>query len=54
MRYFDLANPLHHEDEERHVFAVLRSPSDPATADAQLAAMGQDMADRHGAPWPTA
>lgn len=24
MRYFDLAAPLHHEDEERHVFALLR------------------------------
>ena len=23
MRYFDLAAPLHHEDEERHVFPVL-------------------------------
>ena len=34
MRYFDLAAPLHHEDEERHVFPVLRSPSDAATADA--------------------
>jgi hemerythrin-like domain-containing protein len=29
MRYFDLAAPLHHQDEELHVFpAVLKMPSD--------------------------
>ena len=28
MRYFDLAAPLHHEDEERHVFPVLLRSGD--------------------------
>ena len=32
-RYFDLAAPLHHQDEELHVFPVLRS-----VGDAELAA----------------
>ncbi|HET7863752.1 MAG TPA: hemerythrin domain-containing protein [Burkholderiaceae bacterium] len=30
MRYFDLAGPAHHEDEERHVFPVLDAVPDPA------------------------
>ena len=30
LRYFDLAAPLHHEDEERHVFAVLEHCGDAA------------------------
>jgi len=30
MRYFDQAGPLHHEDEERHVFPPLLAQSDPA------------------------
>lgn len=30
LRYFDLAAPLHHEDEERHVFAVLDHCGEPA------------------------
>jgi hemerythrin-like domain-containing protein len=30
MRYFDIAGPAHHEDEERHVFpALLRQPGAP-------------------------
>jgi hemerythrin-like domain-containing protein len=29
MRYFDLAAPLHHEDEERHVFPPLLAGPDP-------------------------
>jgi hemerythrin-like domain-containing protein len=29
MRYFDLAAPHHHQDEERHVFPVLRACGDP-------------------------
>jgi hemerythrin-like domain-containing protein len=32
MRYFDLAAPLHHEDEERHVFPLLLNSGDPAWA----------------------
>ncbi len=30
MRYFDLAAPLHHEDEERHVFPPLLASEDAA------------------------
>jgi hemerythrin-like domain-containing protein len=30
MRYFDLAGPAHHEDEERHVFPALDAVPDPA------------------------
>jgi len=30
MRYFDLAAPLHHEDEERHVFPLLLQSGNPA------------------------
>ncbi len=30
LRYFDLAAPAHHEDEERHVLPLLRSSADPA------------------------
>ncbi|MDP2417890.1 MAG: hemerythrin domain-containing protein [Hydrogenophaga sp.] len=30
MRYFDLAAPRHHEDEERHVFPPLLAGPDPA------------------------
>ncbi|MFT3818090.1 MAG: hemerythrin domain-containing protein [Rubrivivax sp.] len=32
MRYFDLAAPAHHEDEERHVLPVLRANGDEAFA----------------------
>ena len=34
LRYFDLAGPHHHEDEERHVFPVLRDHPDDALRDA--------------------
>ena len=34
LRYFDLAAPLHHEDEERHVLPVLRAVGQAAIADA--------------------
>jgi len=30
MRYFDMAAPLHHEDEERHVFPLLLQSGHPA------------------------
>lgn len=30
MRYFDLAGPAHHEDEERHVFPALMARADTA------------------------
>lgn len=29
MRYFDLAAPHHHQDEERHIFPALRESGDP-------------------------
>lgn len=31
-RYFDIAGPAHHEDEERHVLPRLRASGDPALA----------------------
>lgn len=34
LRYFDVAAPHHHEDEERHVFPLLRDSGDAALADA--------------------
>lgn len=33
MRYFDLAAPHHHQDEELHVFPTLLAAGDPATVD---------------------
>ena len=30
LRYFDIAAPAHHEDEERHVLPLLRARGDPA------------------------
>jgi hemerythrin-like domain-containing protein len=32
-RYFDLAGPAHHEDEERHLFPVLLAQADAATTE---------------------
>ena len=34
LRYFDLAAPLHHEDEERHVFPILADCDDGELVDA--------------------
>ena len=42
MRYFDLAAPQHHQDEERHVFPVLR-----ACDDAVLAALAERLTQEH-------
>jgi hemerythrin-like domain-containing protein len=33
LRYFDLAAPAHHEDEERHVFPLVRAIGDEGLAD---------------------
>jgi len=33
LRYFDIAAPAHHEDEERHVFALVRGSGDEALMD---------------------
>ncbi len=32
MRYFDLAGPAHHQDEELHLFPLLRERGEPALA----------------------
>ncbi len=42
MRYFDLAGPAHHEDEERHVLPRLA-----ASRDAALQALAQRLRDDH-------
>jgi hemerythrin-like domain-containing protein len=34
LRYFNVAAPAHHEDEERHVFPLLRESGDPALIEA--------------------
>ncbi len=49
MRYFDIAGPAHHEDEERHVFPALRALGDPG-----LAAVVERLHDEHvqmGSAW---
>jgi hemerythrin-like domain-containing protein len=50
MRYFDLAAPAHHEDEERHVFPALLS-ADAARWTAVVARLRDDHA-RMAALWP--
>ncbi len=45
MRYFDLAAPAHHEDEERHVLPALRAAGDDAFA-AQLEQEHREMRRR--------
>ena len=51
MRYFDLAGPAHHEDEERHVFPVLQASPDPA-AQALVACLRQEHLAM-SAQWPS-
>lgn len=48
LRYFDIAAPRHHEDEEQHVFPLLEASSDPLlrSAVARLHAEHGAMADR--------
>ena len=43
LRYFDLAAPLHHQDEERHVFALLEHCGD-AALEASTAGLRSDHA----------
>lgn len=50
MRYFDIAAPAHHEDEERHVFPALLA-ADAATH-GPLVARLQDDHRRMAALWP--
>lgn len=49
MRYFDQAAPLHHEDEERHVFPALRASGRPELA--ALAARLHEEHERMAAAW---
>lgn len=42
LRYFDVAAPAHHEDEERHVFSLLE-----ASGDAGLIALVRRLRDEH-------
>ena len=49
MRYFDQAAPLHHEDEERHVFPALRASGRPELA--ALAARLHEDHERMAAAW---
>ncbi len=44
LRYFDIAAPLHHQDEELHVFALLRAN---APADAELQALVRRLQQDH-------
>ena len=48
LRYFDIAAPLHHEDEERHVFPALQNSTDPqvTAAVARLQSEHVAMAER--------
>lgn len=45
MRYFDLAAPAHHEDEERHVFPALRAAGQLTETLDRLQREHQEMAD---------
>lgn len=44
LRYFDIAAPLHHEDEERHVFPALAGDATLAPVCARLIAEHRDIA----------
>ena len=46
LRYFDLAGPHHHEDEERHLFPRLRDHPDARVREA-VATLAQDHARLH-------
>ena len=52
MRYFDLAAPLHHEDEERHVFPALLAGDDAVLREV-VQRLQQDHRDMEAA-WVTA
>lgn len=47
LRYFDLAAPLHHEDEERHVFPLLLARGSAAVV-AQVQQLQADHVRMHG------
>lgn len=44
LRYFDIAAPLHHEDEEKHVFPRLEGSSDTALRNAIARLQGEHVA----------
>lgn len=50
MRYFDIAAPAHHDDEERHVFPALLAAD--AAGNGALVARLQDDHRRMAAQWP--
>jgi len=52
LRYFDVAAPAHHEDEERHVLPVLRASGDPVLV--VLADRLHDDHERMAAAWARA
>lgn len=52
LRYFDMAAPLHHEDEELHVFPLLLERGDAAVV-AQVQQLQRDH-DAMGQHWPDA
>lgn len=52
LRYFDVAAPLHHEDEELHIFPLLLAQGTPAVV-AQVRQLQQDH-DRMAARWQAA
>ena len=45
LRYFDVAAPLHHEDEERHIFPPLLQPGSDAATQALVRQLQQDHVD---------
>jgi len=52
LRYFDIAAPLHHDDEERHIFPALLAAD--AARHGPLVARLQDDHRRMAAAWPAA
>jgi Hemerythrin HHE cation binding domain len=62
MRYFDIAAPLHHQDEELHVFPPLAAGPEPPCANwcgasSRITGKWKSLGSRRGGrwrPWPTA
>ena len=54
LRYFDLATPLHHEDEERHVFPVLADGNDATLAAALQGLRSDHLRTEEETVFPTA
>ena len=45
LRYFDVAAPLHHQDEELHIFPLLLQPGSDAATQALVRQLQQDHVD---------